>query len=500
MSALRAAAIFTDHMVIQMGKPVAVWGHTYSGRIVTVSFCGMSDTVVCTDNTFKCVLPPVDSYGGPYEMTISDGEETLTFRDIMVGEVWIAGGQSNMELELQNEVHGKEELQALCKDVRFYYTKKLPYMDEFFYIDERNGGWMLPDEMSSRNWSAVGYYFGKRLAQDLDVTIGIIGCNWGGTSASNWVDREQLAHDDELRSYNDEYDAAMEGKTFEQYCDELREYNEYVAKWEPKIAEFYAEHPDGSWEDAQAYAGPARYPEPMGPKSPFRPGGLYRTMLCRIAPYSVRGTIYYQGESDDHKPAMYRKLFTLLIDSWRRLWNDDIPFIFVQLPMHRWTADPDLKNWCVIRKAQEDVYRFVRGTGMAVALDCGEFNNIHPVDKTQVGARLAMQALYMIYGRLTREQATSPMCTSCYRKGGSIVLCIENASGWDIRGDIDGFEISGEDGVYHTAEAVLEPGRITVTCADVPHPTAVRYKWTNYAEVCIYGSNGLPLAPIDVHI
>lgn len=177
-------------------------------------------------------------------MTLTDGDETIVFSDIMVGEVWIAGGQSNMELELQNEKHGAEELEKVAdSNVRFYYTKKNPYIDEFFYIDERNGGWALPSPESARCWSAVGYYFGKKLAADLGVTVGIIGCNWGGTSASNWIDKKNLVRDIDTKTYVDEYDKAMDGKTFEDYLKDLREYHEWEAEWQPKINEFYEKIP-----------------------------------------------------------------------------------------------------------------------------------------------------------------------------------------------------------------------------------------------------------------
>lgn len=236
MGALTAAAIFTDHMVVQMGKPIVIWGHDYSDRKITASFCGYTADTMCIDNCWQITFPPVNTYGGPYELKITDGSESLTISDIMIGEVWIAGGQSNMELELQNECHGKDELK-ICADsnVRFYYTKKNPYIDEFFYIDEKNGGWALPSEENSRCWSAVGYYFGKKLAADLGVTVGIIGCNWGGTSASNWIDTKNLVRDEDTKTYVDEYNKAMEGKTFEQYLKELREYREWEAEWQPKI-------------------------------------------------------------------------------------------------------------------------------------------------------------------------------------------------------------------------------------------------------------------------
>lgn len=244
MGALKAAAIFTDHMVVQMGKPIILWGHDYSGRKITATFCGYTADTLCIDNCWKITLPPVNTYGGPYEMTLTDGDETIVFSDIMVGEVWIAGGQSNMELELQNEKHGAEELEKVAdSNVRFYYTKKNPYIDEFFYIDERNGGWALPSPESARCWSAVGYYFGKKLAADLGVTVGIIGCNWGGTSASNWIDKKNLVRDIDTKTYVDEYDKAMEGKTFEDYLKDLREYREWEAEWQPKINEFYEKIP-----------------------------------------------------------------------------------------------------------------------------------------------------------------------------------------------------------------------------------------------------------------
>ncbi|MBQ5316955.1 MAG: sialate O-acetylesterase [Oscillospiraceae bacterium] len=498
---LRAAAVFSDNMVLQMGKPVKVWGHGMNGRTVSVSVCGRTASCECRDNRWTVVLPPVTEYGGPYDMTVSDGTERVVFTNIMIGEVWIAGGQSNMELELQNEKHGAEELKNLCKDIRFYYTKKNAYIDEYFYLDERNGGWAMPDEESARCWSAVGYYFAKRLAHDLNVTVGIIGCNWGGTSASNWVDKRSLAKHTDLDSYNREYDAAMEGKTEEEYLSELKEYNDYNARWQPLINEFYANNPHGSWEEAQAYAGPARYPEPLGPRSPFRPGGLYETMLRRIAPYTARGFIYYQGESDDHKPQMYEALLTLLIDEWRTLWGDeDMPFINVQLPMHRWKDDEDTKNWCIIRQAQMNVYRKVRNTGLAVALDCGEFDNIHPVDKTKVGERLALQALYMVYERLSSDEACAPVIKEGYPDGDAFVIKTVHADTWLINGDTDGFELAGDDGVYHRARAEFSQNRILLYADEVTAPVTARYKWTNYADVWIFGGNGLPLAPFSTSV
>lgn len=502
MSSLKAAAIFSDHMVFQMGKPIYVWGHDYSGRNICVSFCGFTADAVCTDNTWSVTLPPVNTYGGPYEMTVTDGCETVTFSDIMVGEVWIAGGQSNMEFELQNEKHGAEELENIAdSNVRFYYTKKNPYIDEFFYIDERNGGWALPSPENAKCWSAAGYYFGKRIARELGVTVGIIGCNWGGTSASAWVDRADLLTDSDTKSYSDEYDKAMEGKSFEDYLEDLREYREWEAAWQPKIDEFYAANPEGSWEDAQKYAGsPSRWPEPLGPKSPFRAGGLYETMIKRIAPYTAKGFIYYQGESDDHKPHMYGKLLKLLIDRWRTEWQDpDMPFIMVQLPMFINRGEEDRKNWCLIREAQMNVCHDTSNTGIAVALDCGEYGNIHPVDKRPVGERLALQALYHAYMRISEDAAYGPVYYRSYADNDCFIIEFRHASsGLVLKGadTPDGFEIAGKDKKYYPAAAqILSGGKVRLTAKEVHEPKYARFKWVNWGDVTLFGKNGIPAAP-----
>ena len=502
MSAFKVAAIFSDHMVIQMGKPVKVWGNDYSGKTVTAEFCGYTAETTCSDNLWELTLPPVNEYGGPFEMKLSDGDKVITFTDVYVGEVWIAGGQSNMELELQNEKHGSEELKNVeSSGVRFYYTKKNPYMDEFFYLDERNNGWTLPSESNSRCWSAVAYYFGKKLAADLGVKVGIIGCNWGGTSASNWIDKKNLVKDIDTKTYVDEYDKAMEGKTFEDYLEDLREYREWEAAWQPKINEFYQKNPEGSWDDAQAYAGsPSRWPEPLGPKSPFRAGGLYETMLKRICPYSAKGFIYYQGESDDHKPEMYEKLLKMLIDQWRKDWNDPLmSFIMVQLPMFINRGDIDRKNWCLIREAQMNTHLTTANTGIAVILDCGEYGNIHPVDKIPVGERLELQALFHTYGRISGDKAYGPVYSCSYPENDRFIISFAHAcDGFEVRGEDkpSGFELAGEDKQYKPVDAeILEGGKISLSCKDIPKPKFARFRWVNYGDVTLFGKNGLPAAP-----
>jgi sialate O-acetylesterase len=495
-------------MVWQRNKPVKIWGSAEvntDGGNISLTLTDDKGThlfdgeVIPTEGNWVCEIPPMDA-GGPYTLEVSFGGEKRTFTDIMTGEVWLAGGQSNMELELQNSLNGKDVLKNIQGvNVRYYYTNKNAYMDEKFFEQEKNSGWTVASPENSAAWSAVAYYFAKALSEDLGVTVGIIGCNWGGTSASAWMSAETLESSPETVSYVNEYKEAMAGKTFEEYCRELDDYNDYVSKWQPKITEFYEKNPEGLWGDALEYAGPCRYPEPLGPKSPFRAGGLYETMVKRVMPYTLAGFIYYQGESDDHKPKCYRTLLKMLIAEWRRDWGDPkLPFIYVQLPMHINRGEEDRKNWCLIREAQMQVHEEVPFTGLAVALDCGEYGNIHPVDKRDVGKRLELQALYHVYGKITEDEAYGLIFTSAdFTSDGKAVLHFSHAKdGITVKGEKAlGFEIAGEDGVFYPADAKVDGSIITLSSDKVKKAAYARYNWVNYGEVNVFAANGIPLAP-----
>lgn len=499
MACFNLAAVFTDHMVLQRNKNINIWGCAYTATDVTVELCGKSVTTRAESGKWKVVLPPMEA-GGPYELKVTDNRGgELILRDVMIGEVWLAGGQSNMELELQNALNGKEVLKNI-KDVnvRFYYTQKIAYIDDYFHFAERNSCWSIAAPDTAANYSAVGYYFARRLAAELGVTVGVIGCNWGGTSASAWMSRKMLEQDADTKSYVDEYDKAMEDKTMEGYLAELAEYEEWYNEWQPKINEYYATTENPTWEGAQEYAGPSRWPEPLGPKSQFRPGGLYETMISRICPYTLAGFAYYQGESDDHKPDTYYKLFKALIEQWRTDWEDDsLPFMFVQLPMFMNEGDEDFKHWCKIREAQMRVHQTTANTGIAVILDKGEFNNIHPIDKEPVGERLALQALYHVYGKISADEAYGAIYKSHEYTDGGIMLTFEHAGdGFELKGEKAlGFEVAGKDKKYHTADAWFKGDKIFVRSAEVAEPVYLRYNWTNYGEVTVFSKNGIPLAP-----
>lgn len=492
------ASVFSDNMVLQQGRRVAVWGAAESGAEVCAEINGGSaKTRASEDGRWRLMLPAME-YGGPYELKVSCGGEVRTFANVMVGEVWLCGGQSNMELELQNCKGGKEILETLTPDcnVRFYYTNKKSIIDEDMLEAERNSAWSEAGKDSSRAWSAVGFFFARKLAKELGVTVGLIGCNWGGTSASAWVSRETMENCREIVSYVEEYDKATEGKSREQQIAEYDAYKAEMDDWNERAQVVYKDDPHADWDKLQKIIGKNPYPGPMNCKNELRPAGLYETMLMRVCPYTLKGFLYYQGESDDHKPDSYYRLFTELISLWRKDWGDDtLPFIMVQLPMFKYAADPDYKHWCKIRDAQMRAFRTVKNTGIAVISDCGEFDNIHPVDKVPVGERLCLQAEKLAYGM--DVDAFGPLYKDMAVCGGGVELSFDHAEkGFEIKTEsIDGFEVAGADGEFYPASAEVRGSKIFVSSDKVSEPQAVRYDWSNWIVPSLYGKNGIPLAP-----
>ena len=438
--------------------------------------------------------------GGPYVLEVSsEGTVYQRLEDVMVGEVWLAGGQSNMEYMLKQDADGTEAMARMADSgVRFYQVKRISCMDDYFYREEQKNRWMLPDDEEKDTWSAVGYYFAERLAKELGVTVGVIGCNWGGTSACAWQDKDSIVSHEDTKIYWDEYADLVAKQNPEEYEKEWIGYYNWHADWQPRMDAYYTENPTATWEEAQAAVGESKWPGPMGPKHEFRPAGLYECMLKRVVPYTLGGVIYYQGESDDHRPDAYYHLFGSLIKTWRREFQEEkLPFLCVQLPVHHYVGDSIIDKWCAIREAQMRLHQEGIVTGIAVALECGEYNNIHPVHKEEVARRLALQALYHVFGKGSEAEVYGPVYKECTVQEDSIALHFDYAEqGFLIKGEkITNFEVAGADGEFVMAEASLEGNTIVLRSAKVKHPVKARYMWIDYAEVTLFGANGLPVAP-----
>lgn len=605
MSHTYFAPVFTDHLVLQREKPIRIWGTCTPGTSLRIVLCGGNGPLLCEEehilaernlssrgDHFRAELPAL-SAGGPYRLfLLEDGKIHQVLQDVMIGEVWLAGGQSNMEYELRNDADasdlfsaprnhtdshgplkgsvasgesaavsswvstgsdvpgalanapsaGEPSLDAKVDSrfsqtgetvlsaspekhisplpqstgVRFYQVLRKAYFDETFEIEERENRWMTEDDPKLGTWSAVAYHFAKELSLALHCCVGIIGCNWGGTSAAAWQDREGLLSHPETAVYWQEYQEILDNLSPEGYEKARREYALYQETWQPKIDKFYAEHPSGSWSDALAYAGPCLWPGPMGPKHEFRPCGLYETMLRRVTPYSLRGFLYYQGESDDHRPETYHTLLKSMVRAWRRDFEDErLSFLNVQLPMHQYESDPPSDSWAKIREAQLQLCREDPLSGLAVAIDLGEYNNIHPLHKKEVGHRLFLQSIAHVYQKLSLKDACGPMLRRAVysREDASIRLEFDFAdAGFDrerylavlslAQGTgssfLKVFEIAGPDEIYRCAEAVFESGDQTISLRiprEIAQPAFLHYLWTNYSLVPLFDRRGMPAAP-----
>ena len=521
------AAIFKDGMVLQQHKRNVVWGTAEPG-MVKLNFRGQIYVTAVTDGKWKIELNETAA-GGSYTMELTwqsaDGKEKQTKRiqDILVGEVWLAGGQSNMELALKDSEDGVTTSQgASYTDIRFYNVPKHAVADDTLRQMELESGWQQAVGEPTGEMSAVAFYYAVKLYETLRVPIGIIDCYWGGTSATCWVDKQALQDVEEVQSYLQEWQDVYDSKTEEAYAEEMRQYQEDYDAWNGRVEKLRQENPDIEWEEINERAGLCPWPQPRGRKSPFRPFGLYETMISHVAPYGIKGFLYYQGEEDWERSEYYHKLNSAVIRKWRSDFGEELPFYLVQLPMYRAKNDPDDKNWCILRRQQEIAVEENDNTGMAVILDCGEFDNIHPIDKKTPGTRLALQALGKTYRVLEDYEPmrlehvsiekeheiwlnfTDTYGAICYRKSDGRQLTAQNEKEqYPVKesecSDIYGLEVS-EDGTcfYPATIRAVEPNRMRVSGRGIL--TAVRYGWTNYGVANLYNAAGLPLAPFTAEV
>lgn len=497
MAEFKASPMFGDGMVLQRGKNICVFGTGKDGVIVRTEFCGFTMSCVVTNGEWEVVFPPMGACRH-MNMTLTDAEtgEFYHFTDVAIGEVWLAGGESNMEMPLYRAQGGMEALDRDDPDVRCYNFPRRTLLDPDHDELMNNAKWTyFSDKESAKDWSAVAYFCAKEMSEYLGVTVGIIGCNWGGTSASCWIERKYSRGAASV--YFEEYDDALNGNV-EEAVAKYREFQRYLALYKEKEEKYRKEHPGAKMTEIEAAIGKKMRHGPHAPCNPHSPEVPYNSMVKFIAPYTLGGVLWYQGESDFEHPHAYYTLLTKLIRNWRELWWDDhIPFIIGQLPVYAGN-EPDGDSWSVIREAQMRVYDTVKNTGLAVLMDLGDPDDIHPMNKKEVGHRFAMQALDMVYGGC--DGAFAPMIKTAVWRGDTVELQFNFANGgFKYEGDVsDGFEICGEDFVYKPAYADISGERIFVSSDEILNPCGVRYLWRNYANVKIYGMFGLPLAPFRV--
>lgn len=453
---LETAKIFSEGMILQREKPIAVWGCAEAGMEVRLSIQGQETTVIAgEDGRWQAELPPLKA--SEQEMlTVKTDTEEICIKDVAVGEVWIAGGQSNMEFPLRYEKYREEELHTVNGNLRFYDVPEICYQGQDTDFDySKVGVWRKAQGDDLGYFSAVGYYFQKELEADLAVPVGIIGCNWGGTRSCAWMKEETVKRVGEpwIKLYEDSIkDLDIEKFWQEQRVNPMNDrgnpnndpFNELVLTGTPSMRENIAMFAQASGQTGGDESGGnmgdiaediAAFRNFVEPKT--RPGCLYEHMVQKTAPYTVRGFLWYQGENDDMPglQSLYADMLEGLIADWRQAWKDEtLPFLIVQLPGWRsWMMLENL-DYTTIRSCQEDVANRVNDVYLASISDVGEELDIHPKDKKTVGHRLALLARNHVYGEDILCEA--PAADRVERDGSKIVITFRNAgAGLKATGD-----------------------------------------------------------------
>ncbi len=469
-------AVISDNMVLQKGK-ANVWGKAEPKEKVTIKLAGKTATATAGEDGAWSAKLDVPKAGGPFEMTV-EGKNSITIKNVVVGEVWVASGQSNMEFTMGGVKDAAKEVEeAKFPMIRmFTVTKKVADEPQ----SDCKGRWEVCAPEAVRGFSAVGYFFARDLNRKLKVPVGVIHTSWGGTPAESWTPKATLEADEELKLINERW-----GKFAENFAKAKEDAEKKLAQWKEQAAKDKADGKPGK-------------PAPRVPQSPDsnpnKPSGLYNGMIAPIVPYTVRGAIWYQGESNAGRALEYRKLFPAMIQSWRKAWGTDLPFGFVQLAnfMAR-KPEPADSAWAMLREAQTMTLKLPK-TGMAVIIDIGEEKDIHPKNKQDVGKRLALWAEANVYDQ--GETFSGPMFSSMKVSGDKATITFKNSGGLVAKdGPLKGFAIAGEDMKFAWADAKIAGANVVVTNPSMPKPVAVRYAWADNPECNLYNKAGLPASP-----
>ena len=480
---VKLPAIIGNNMVLQQDMKVPIWGWAEAGETVTVT---LGDQKVAAkagaDGKWMVRLAALKA-GGPVEMTVA-GKNTLQLTNILIGEVWVGSGQSNMEMSVKSSRNSEQEIaEAKYPKIRLFTVAKTVAAEP---QTDCKGQWVECSPESVPFFSAVAYFFGRDLAKALNQPIGLIHTSWGGTVAEAWTPKAAL-----------EGDPAMKGIA-DRFAKNVENYPTAKANWEKNKDAQLAKWKEAA-EKAKAEGKPAPR-QPQGPqdpaKSPNGPASLYNGMIAPILPYAIRGAIWYQGESNAGRAYEYRKLFPLMIESWRKVWGQgDFPFLFAQLANFMARKDqPADSAWAELREAQSLTLSLPK-TGQAVIIDIGDEKDIHPKNKQDVGLRLSLAAQKVAYGK--DVVFSGPTYDSMKADGGKIVLKFKNVGGGLVaKGDkLTGFAIAGEDKKFVWADAKVEGDTIVVSSKDVAKPVAVRYAWADNPECNLYNKENLPASP-----
>ncbi|QDT39606.1 sialate O-acetylesterase [Stratiformator vulcanicus] len=475
---LKLPSIFSDNMVVQGDAPIHVWGEAEAGANVSVdltlnwkssntasSSTRSHSTVAGDDGHWKVELNPIEfapeDATASGSLTVKSGNDSATFNNVLLGDVWICSGQSNMGWQVRNSNNAKEEIaNAANPNIRLFTVKKVTSLEP---VDDVEGTWVECSPQTVPTFSAVGYFFGREMQQHLDRPIGLINTSWGGTPSEAWTSKEMI--------------------------EQVEEFDPLVARWNEIARRAEAGNP-------QLFRG-----KPLDGNNPHRPANIYNAMIHPLIPFTIKGAIWYQGESNATRAHQYRTIFPAMITDWRKNWGQgDFPFILVQLANWKQRSEnPYESPWAELREAQSDTLEKLPNTGMAVTIDIGEADDIHPRNKQDVGKRLALAARKVAYGEDIVH--SGPTFKSFKAEGSQAKVQFENTgSGLMTQGDeLLQFEVAEGDGRFVFADAeIVDSETVVVTApkdSNIESIDAIRYAWAENPQATLYNREGLPAVP-----
>lgn len=441
-------SFFSDGMVLQQKSSVPLWGKAPAGSsLELLTSWDQQLHTVTTDVQGRWKLRiDTPAAGGPYFIRMLTGEEEIMLNDVMIGEVWICSGQSNMEMPMKGfknqpvENGNMDILRSANTRLRLFTVKRNSMLQP---TDDVTGTWRAAHPETVKEFSATAYYFGRLLQEVLDVPVGLIVTSWGGSPVESWMDREMLAAFPDIALPEEERDIKVKNRT---------------------------------------------------------PTTLYNGMIAPLLGYGMRGVIWYQGESNYDRPGQYPALFKTMVEGWRTRWGrDQFPFYFCQIAPYDYglitPEGEEVINSAYLREAQLRAEAMIPNSGMAVLLDGGLPYTIHPSAKQLAGERLALQALVKSY-EVEGITADSPRYQEMRVEGDSVILSFNRAAMWltAVDGELNHFSVAGADRVFHPARAWITRSKVYVKAEEVAQPVAVRYAFENYVKGDLYGTEGLPVS------
>lgn len=483
---VQPAPYFSDNAVLQQHARVPVWGTANPGEKITVSV-QKQNVSASADKSGRWLATLNDlSPGGPFEMTISGGN-TVTLRNILVGEVWFCAGQSNMVLPLSATLDGPEEAaRADYPQIRLFNEMKAGTENAGWPERDEHAQWQTCSPESAAAFSATAYYFGRDLYKARKVPVGLVHASVGGSKIDAWSDLGELQKEPLAKPILDRW-----AKDTANYDKLIAAYRVSYEKWSTSAAAARAEGSPIPKEPRRIY----------GPGHVYEPGGLYKKFVVPFMPYAIRGVVWYQGESNAYTAALYARLFPSMITSWRKAWGEgDFPFLYVQLPRYDSNSAPhpyyDKVQWPELREAQLKTLSLPHAA-MAVTIDIEDDpHNIHPKRKQEIGERLALAARGAVYGESLAW--SGPIFKGMTIDGAVATISFQHAeSGLKTKDGAPpvGFAIAGEDGIFVPADAEITGNNVKLRSDKVPKPVAVRYAWDGAPDVNLYNKDGLPASP-----